>query len=55
MQTLKRMNMVVNEDFYHMTTMDENINLDETSTFIVIFSPKSCPPPFISLPLLQNS
>jgi hypothetical protein len=40
LQTLTRMDIVVNEDYYHMTTMDENVNYMKTSTSIVKFSSK---------------
>ena len=36
MHIVTRMNKVVIEDYYHMTTLDEN-ELDDTNTFIVRF------------------
>ena len=40
MQTPTRMDKVVIEDHYHLTTMDEKNELDETNKAIVYFSSK---------------
>ena len=40
LQTLTRMDILVIEDYYHMTIMNENVNYMKTSTSIVKFSSK---------------
>ena len=38
MQTLTRMNKVVIEDYYHMTTMDENVNWMKQTCIVKFYS-----------------
>ena len=35
------MDKVVIEDYYHLTTMHENVKLDGTNIFVAIIAPKS--------------
>ena len=54
MHILTRMNKVVIEDFYHMTTMDEDVNWMKLTHLLweQIFKPQD--PPFVHLHLLQT-
>ena len=38
MQTVTRMNMVVIEDYYHMTTMVKNVNWMKLTHLMLIFA-----------------
>ena len=45
--------MVVIEDYYHMTTMTENVNWMKLTHLLLIFS-LNCKAPFVHLPLLEK-
>ena len=54
MQTLTRMNKVVIEDYYRMTTMTKNVNRMTLTHRLSNFS-LHLKAPFVHLPLPQNS
>ena len=54
MQILTRMDKVVLKDYYHMTTMDENVNWLKLTHLLSIFS-LNLKAPFCTLHVLQKN